>query len=1105
MPPPNNTTNTVGSITSATTDLVKTVAALRSTLTDLQKSLATFDPMKTMGPALTKVTKELDKALVARQKRTADNAKIDSQEDAARKQRARDLEAVSRAQQTALGNLTKSIEKQSATHDKLVDESKQRLISQQRDNMLMGKSAADFSKILQDSHAMIRGNSEKHSKYVDSLSKEIASHEAALEKLFKDQQVLEEQANKLKGDQLVQHKADQAKNQQEIQNAIAKKQAASTRIKTLTDIVEREQTRQSTAHNWITKVSGEFGEKLMGASTSMSDFKTVLGGISNMPDGMQEMQLHARSLLASQINQDTKHITDQQKQFAKEDSLEQIKRKGVLARMIEQEELGRLNKTQQADLRESIEKLAAAKEALQSMGDNVSSPAYIAQQNEVFMAAKRHKELSTQAGITADRLAQLGEVGPSLSSLITGKIAQLATWDALQEQAIKHFRNTIADIDTGLSRGMGDSLVNSFRAFSNLLVSPEIYRAVMSQTRATSMSAKSQAEFVGALDKSQDQFFKFTADHEKSAQMAASMFDGFAQIGVGSRAAASAMGGLAPQFASLSSLTGQSQSELAKLTAEMMASSDIRIAMSGLSQEEAATKSRLLLQEQQRLVLGNYTLEQARELQKDAARAALKTTIAGRATAEAKGTQALTLLSGIATSPEDRAKAQELISRRRELEINARATGMSNVEFKRQEALILSEGASLTERLASRMTYDQSKGGQQNAIEAIRTLLSEQGSAGGNIIGTKVAADTTNKDAELSRKASSGQANQEAEAASKLEVGVVTRGVAWLSDAFKAGTNNPLIMGTVIIGAMLTAGRLGAFSQLSAGSVLNSAKNILTPDKAGKVASSGKSLLSGAKDVAGSAIRSPNALKLMKGVGVGAVLGIGGDLLADYVGKETSAGKAISTLSTTASMASTGAMLGSLLGPLGTLVGGAVGGLGGLAYGLYSNYRGESTSPSSANVKNETGPRLSTLSNEQLAASIPGVQMYAPAAASAMLLRGAPSPSQSLSPQVASNVSSPLANIPPNPASVVPFANPTAQVGSTRIQVPNMQKDAIGPEEPTAPNTLLLKGILEKLDSMYRTQSNVAEIETAFYTAQMENSASDRFVKRVSMANQSFR
>lgn len=77
--------------------------------------------------------------------------------------------------------------------------------------------------------------------------------------------------------------------------------------------------------------------------------------------------------------------------------------------------------------------------------------------------------------------------------------------------------------------------------------------------------------------------------------------------------------------------------------------------------------------------------------------------------------------------------------------------------------------------------------------------------------------------------------------------------------------------------------------------------------------------------------------RALKGVGAGAVIGIGSELAANALGRDTRAGAAADVLGDTAGMAATGALIGSFVPVIGTAVGAITGGLIGLGTSVYKN------------------------------------------------------------------------------------------------------------------------------------------------------------------------
>ena len=75
----------------------------------------------------------------------------------------------------------------------------------------------------------------------------------------------------------------------------------------------------------------------------------------------------------------------------------------------------------------------------------------------------------------------------------------------------------------------------------------------------------------------------------------------------------------------------------------------------------------------------------------------------------------------------------------------------------------------------------------------------------------------------------------------------------------------------------------------------------------------------------------------VKGLGLGAIGSVGGSMLADSLGRDTTSGGLAAAGGTAAGFAGTGAMIGSVVPGIGTAIGGAIGGVVGGAYGLYEN------------------------------------------------------------------------------------------------------------------------------------------------------------------------
>lgn len=110
-------------------------------------------------------------------------------------------------------------------------------------------------------------------------------------------------------------------------------------------------------------------------------------------------------------------------------------------------------------------------------------------------------------------------------------------------------------------------------------------------------------------------------------------------------------------------------------------------------------------------------------------------------------------------------------------------------------------------------------------------------------------------------------------------------------------------------------------------------------------------------------VQAPRQRGLLRGVGLGAVAGIGTGMLADAVGTDTKAGAGLDVAGSAISGAATGALLGSFVPVIGTAIGGALGGVLGAGMGLFNNSKtlfggDKSKAPAAANTAND--PALQT-------------------------------------------------------------------------------------------------------------------------------------------------
>lgn len=169
---------------------------------------------------------------------------------------------------------------------------------------------------------------------------------------------------------------------------------------------------------------------------------------------------------------------------------------------------------------------------------------------------------------------------------------------------------------------------------------------------------------------------------------------------------------------------------------------------------------------------------------------------------------------------------------------------------------------------------------------------------------------------------------------------------------------------------------------LGKGGSLISTAGRKTKGAIGKVGSLGKAGVSKAGEIGKGAIGKVGSIgkagiegiskmpSLAKGVGVGALVGLGGGLVADHLGRDTKLGAGADVLGQTAGYASTGALIGSIVPGIGTAVGAGIGGVIGAGKGLWDNRQtlfGTQPEPVEQNVKQSAQSILPDAGKEILA------------------------------------------------------------------------------------------------------------------------------------------
>jgi hypothetical protein len=107
--------------------------------------------------------------------------------------------------------------------------------------------------------------------------------------------------------------------------------------------------------------------------------------------------------------------------------------------------------------------------------------------------------------------------------------------------------------------------------------------------------------------------------------------------------------------------------------------------------------------------------------------------------------------------------------------------------------------------------------------------------------------------------------------------------------------------------------------------------------------------------------------RLAKGIGVGMVAGIGADIAADLLGRESTMGKIVDVLGSTVGMAGTGAALGTLGLGFGAIPGGIAGGIAGFGSSFYKNFLSDSSGSMSSEITSQAAEGDNPVLKAQLA------------------------------------------------------------------------------------------------------------------------------------------
>jgi hypothetical protein len=514
------------------------------------------------------------------------------------------------------------------------------------------------------------------------------------------------------------------------------------------------------------------------------------------------------------------------------------------------------------------------------------------------------------------------------SAFTAGRAAALA-WQAAVRQS-----------STGETSSGWEFLRNQTRQMLSG-ISSEVYDTALSQTRSTKLAAGEnvQDRLIGAGTSG---FFAYTGSRNESAKATAELIPALQAAGIRSVEMGDAMSGLIPQFGRLSAVTGKSVTELSAMTGELLKERDTRMMLHGLNSDQRLAAIQELNLAKEKLVMDGYTLEQAREIQREQIRARMGGTLRSRVREVAQTQQNLQLLINATDDPKAKADLRQLLVEYVNAQMNAASSAgktpeqmkKAKDEFERKSTEVGTTLASGVGTLTERYGYvDQ----RLASINRISETMGEMGARGWSS-GPKMGEAATRGVGDTGGLFGGG-------------VGAVVSGIQSVTNALKG----PLLTGVIslaalgatqvrflaVIAARLTGGRVGGW----------------TTGMFDKAGAAGKGVAGKVKGATGTIGGLAGKVGIPKGIAPTALLGLGatmaGGYLADQGHEKTGAGLGIAGQAAT--FAGTGAMLGSILPGVGTAIGAGLGGVLGAGYGLYDNWgtifgKNSSTTPPRAST-----------------------------------------------------------------------------------------------------------------------------------------------------------
>lgn len=300
------------------------------------------------------------------------------------------------------------------------------------------------------------------------------------------------------------------------------------------------------------------------------------------------------------------------------------------------------------------------------------------------------------------------------TTTVREKFVRLASASELLATGLKMLNESIAQSTTGTANSFSEFFNNYTKSIFQFGVSTATFQEVMANSRLAQLTATTDG-FNNALKGSSSKIFEYVGDRNEAMKITGGLYTAFANVGISSEVAKGSIDKLVPIIGQLSRVTGKTTAEMAKLVESYYTENEHRITMAGLSEDEKARTAEMLALQNLDIQSKGYSLEQARELQRENAKNRMKTTITERTRDQAvMQQQARLIASGLARSGDQEGAQKMMNGAERVRQINAQlAYGKVDPET---QAKLVNERALLAGEMAKINAGIISTRGEQDPI-----------------------------------------------------------------------------------------------------------------------------------------------------------------------------------------------------------------------------------------------------------------------------------------------------------------------------------------------------------------------------------------------------